>query len=176
MTETSFDLANARAYDRRTVGLDASALISEIPLDREDLMLSQSKSIRLRFVVSMCMVLAAGAVSMGTSCITSPKDKSKTGTSGSGTGTINGSIDSLGDNAAIPGATVTATDSSTGATYVATSGSNGSYTLSVPAGGGSILLSTLPANCTVPPVQGYTETNNGTLTFNITVDCPITLP
>jgi hypothetical protein len=137
-------------------------------------MLGQNKSIRLRFVVSMCMVLAAGAVSMGTSCITAPKGKN--GTSGSGDGTINGTVDSLGDNAAIPGATVTATDSATGATYVATTGTSGSYSLSVPSGGGSFVLSNLPSGCTVPAAQAYTINKGGTLTYNTTVDCPIELP
>jgi hypothetical protein len=136
-------------------------------------MLSQSKSIRLRFVVSMCMVLAAGAVSMGTSCITAPKGKGSTGGAG---GTITGTIDSLGDGAAIPGVTVTATDS-VGATYVATTAANGTYTItSVPKGTGTILLSTLPTGCTVPPAASYSESNGGTFTYNTTVDCPIQLP
>ena len=54
-------------------------------------MSSQSKAMRLRFVVTMCMVLAGGAVSMGTSCITAPKGKTAAGAS---TGTINGVVDS----------------------------------------------------------------------------------
>ena len=139
-------------------------------------MLSQSKSTRIRFVVTMCMVLAGGAVSMGTSCITGPK-KAGSGGSGTSTGTINGSVDSLGDNAAIPGATVTATDSASGATVVATTSSGGSFSLTnVPAGSGTLVLSTLPSGCTVPAATNYSLTKGGTLTYNIVVDCPIELP
>jgi hypothetical protein len=119
------------------------------------------------------MVLAAGAVSMGTSCITAPKGKSGAGAGG----TIKGVVDSLGDNAPIPGATVTATDSATGVTYVATTASNGSFTISaVPKGDGTVTLSTLPSGCTVPSAQTYSINNGGTLTYDITVDCPIQLP
>jgi hypothetical protein len=146
-------------------------------------MLSQSKSLRLRFVVSMCMVLAAGAVSMGTSCITAPKGKGGNGgnggTSGATGGTINGTVDSLGDNAPIgAGVTVTATDSASGVAYVATTSSTGTYSIAnVPKGDGTITLSTLPTGCTVPAAVNYTgETNGGTLSFNIIVNCPIQLP
>jgi hypothetical protein len=128
-------------------------------------MLSPSKSTRIRFVMTMCMVLAGGAVSMGTSCITGPK-KAGGGGSGTTTGTINGSVDSLGDNAAIPGATV-----------VATTSSGGSFSLTdVPAGSGTLVLSTLPTGCTVPAATNYSLNKGGTLTYNIVVDCPIQLP
>lgn len=145
-------------------------------------MLSQSKSLRLRFVVSMCMVLAAGAVSMGTSCITAPKGKGGTGgtgSSGATGGTINGTVDSLADNAPIgAGVTVTATDSASGVAYVGTTAANGTYSIAnVPKGDGTITLSTLPTGCTVPSTVNYTgEANGGTLTYNIIVDCPIQLP
>ncbi len=140
-------------------------------------MLSQSKAIRLRFVVTMCMVLAAGAVSMGTSCITAPKDK-KSGSSDT-TGTITGTVDSASDNASIgAGVTATATDSATGATYVATTASNGTYSIaSVPVGAGTLLLSNLPSGCTVPAAISYSLKNGGgTLTYNIGVVCETELP
>lgn len=140
-------------------------------------MLGQSKAMRVRFVVTMCMVLAGGAVSMGTSCITAPKGK---GTAGAGAGgTINGTVDSLGDNAPIgSGVTVTATDSATGSTFTGTTASNGTFSITgVPKGGGTLTLSTLPAGCTIPTATVYTgEANGGTLTYNIIVDCPIQLP
>jgi Carboxypeptidase regulatory-like domain len=131
-------------------------------------MLTQSKSIRLRFVVSMCMVLAAGAVSMGTSCITAPKK----GSTGGGTGgTINGSVDSLNDAAPIPGVTVTATDSATSATRNATTGSDGTFSITdVPAGNGTLTFTNLPVNC-IPPQQTYSIRNGGTLTYNQAVNC-----
>jgi hypothetical protein len=132
-------------------------------------MLSHSKSIRLRFVVSMCMVLAAGAVSMGTSCITAPKGK---GGSGSG-GTIKGTVDSLSDAAAIPGVTVTATDSATGAAESATTASDGSFTItSVPKGHGTLTFTTLPTGCLTPSLQTYAISNGGTLTYNTAINCP----
>jgi hypothetical protein len=140
-------------------------------------MLVGKGSARLKLVMTLCMVLAGGAVSMGTSCITAPK-KNGSGNSGSGTGTINGAVDSLGDGAPIgAGITVTATDSATGATFVGTTAANGTYSISdVPSGAGSLLLSNLPSGCTVPTVQTYNETSGGTLTYNIKVDCPIELP
>jgi|GEM_PF-4128814 hypothetical protein len=131
-------------------------------------MLSQSKSIRLRFVVSMCMVLAAGAVSMGTSCITSPKGKG----AGAG-GTINGTVDSASTGAPIgAGVTVTATDS-VGATYIGTTASNGTYSITgVPKGPGTLLLSNLPTGCPAPAALDYTVQNNGGMqTININVSC-----
>jgi Carboxypeptidase regulatory-like domain len=132
-------------------------------------MLRQSKSLRLRFVVSMCMVLAAGAVSMGTSCITAPKGKGSTG--GATGGTINGSVDSLNDAAPIPGVTVTATDSATAATFAATTGSDGTFSIThVVAGHGTLTFSNLPVNCT-PPQQTYAIQNGGTLTYNQAVNC-----
>lgn len=138
-------------------------------------MFSQSKAMRVRFVVTMCMVLAGGAVSMGTSCITAPKGKGGTGAGG----TINGTVDSLGDGAAIgSGVTVTATDSATGSTFVGTTAANGTFSITgVPKGGGTLTVSTVPSGCTAPSIQAYSgETNGGTLTYNITVDCPIELP
>jgi hypothetical protein len=123
------------------------------------------------------MVLAGGAVSMGTSCITAPKGKGSTG-AGAG-GTINGTVDSLGDNAPIgAGVTATATDSATGATFTATTASNGTFSITgVVKGSGSVLLSNLPSGCTVPAAQTYSSLNNGgTLTYTIIVDCPIQLP
>jgi hypothetical protein len=140
-------------------------------------MLSQSKAMRVRFVVTMCMVLAGGAVSMGTSCITAPKGKGGTG-AGAG-GTINGTVDSLADGAAIgAGVTVTATDSATGSTFVGTTAANGTFSITgVPKGGGVLTVTTVPSGCTAPSVQPYSgETNGGTLTYNISVDCPIQLP
>lgn len=128
-----------------------------------------SKSTRLKFVVTMCMVLAGGAVSMGTSCITSPK---KSG-SGSG-GTISGTVDSLATGDPIgAGVTVTATDSATGSTAVGTTASNGTYSISgVPIGSGTLTVSTLPSGCGVPPAIDYTVAHNGgSQTDNITVNC-----
>jgi hypothetical protein len=147
----------------------------------EDVMLVGKGSARLKLVMTLCMVLAGGAVSMGTSCITAPKKAGSGNTGGSssaGTGTINGTIDSLGDSAPIgAGVTVTATDSATGATFVGTTAANGTYSISdVPSGAGSLLLSNLPSGCTVPGVLTYNETSGGTLTYNTTVDCPIQIP
>lgn len=137
----------------------------------EDIMLSQNKSLRLRFVVSMCMVLAAGAVSMGTSCITAPKGKGSTG-AGAG-GTINGTVDSLSDAAPIPGVTVSAIDSATGATESATTATDGSFSISsVPKGNGTITFTTLPSGCQTPSRQTYSITNGGTLTYNTVINCP----
>ena len=137
-------------------------------------MLGQNKSTRLRFVVTMCMVLAGGAVSMGTSCITAPKGKGSTGSGG----TINGTIDSTSDNAPIgAGITVTATDSATAATFVATTASNGTYSITdVVKGSGTLVVSTLPTGCTVPATINYSVSNGGTLTYNIGVTCSTTLP
>jgi hypothetical protein len=176
MTETSFDLANARAQLSRTVGLDASVPISKTPpLYREDWMLSQSKATRIRFVVTLCMVLAGGAVSMGTSCITGPK-KAGSGSGGSKTGTINGTVDSSDADPIGSGITVTATDSASGATFVGTTGTNGAYSISdVVAGSGTLVVSGFPSGCTAPATINYTI-NGGTLTYNIGVPCSITLP
>ncbi len=136
-------------------------------------MLSQSKAIRLRFVVSMCMVLAAGAVSMGTSCITAPKGKSGAGAGG----TIKGTVDSTSDSGPISGATVTATDSASGSTFVATTGSDGSYSIaSVVKGSGTLVVSTLPSGCAVPATIDYSVSNGGTLTYAIGVTCSTQLP
>ena len=139
-------------------------------------MLGQNKSTRLRFVVTMCMVLAGGAVSMGTSCITSPKDKGSTG-AGAG-GTINGTVDSTSDSAPIgAGVTVTATDSATAATFVATTASNGTYSITgVVKGSGTLVVSNLPSGCTVPATIDYSINNGGTLTYNIGVTCSTELP
>jgi hypothetical protein len=137
-------------------------------------MLSPSKSIRLRFVVTMCMVLAGGAVSMGTSCITAPKGKGTAG--GATTGTINGTVDSS-NGGAVNGLTVTATDSATAATVVATTSSSGAYTLSdVPAGSGTLVVSGFASGCTAPTTINYALSKGGTLTYNIGVPCTTTLP
>jgi hypothetical protein len=133
-------------------------------------MLSQNKAMRVRFVVTMCMVLAGGAVSMGTSCITAPK---KAGTSGGAGGTINGTVDSLSDAAPIPGVTVSAIDSVSGATESATTASDGSFSISsVPKGNGTITFTTLPSGCQTPSLQTYSINNGGTLTYNTVINCP----
>src|ERR1700728_1192696 len=142
-------------------------------------MLGQNKSTRLRFVVTMCMVLAGGAVSMGTSCITSPKAKGSTGTGADTGGTISGTVDSASDNAPIgAGVTATATDSATGATFVATTAANGTYSIAgVVKGSGTLVLSNLPSGCTVPATINYEGLDNGgTLTYNILVTCSTQLP
>jgi hypothetical protein len=139
-------------------------------------MFSQSRSVRLRFVVTVGMVLAAGAASMGTSCITAPK-KNGGGGGGVTTGTINGTVDSSNTDPIGAGITVTATDSATGATVVGTTASNGSYSLTqVPAGSGTLVVSGFPSGCTAPATIDYSLSNNGTLTYNIGVPCSTTLP
>jgi hypothetical protein len=138
-------------------------------------MLIQSKATRIRFVVTLCMVLAGGAVSMGTSCITGPK-KAGSGSGGSKTGTINGTVDSSNADPIGSGITVTATDSASGATFVGTTGTNGAYSISdVVAGSGTLVVSGFPSGCTAPTTINYTI-NGGTLTYNIGVPCSITLP
>jgi uncharacterized protein YfaS (alpha-2-macroglobulin family) len=114
------------------------------------------------------MVLAAGAVSMGTSCITAPK-KSSTGGAG---GTIKGTVDSLSDAAPIPGVTVTATDSATGAVHSATTASDGTFSISdVPKGDGTLTFTNLPSGCQTPSLQTYSINNGGTLTYDTAVNC-----
>jgi hypothetical protein len=162
MTETSFDKANARPQLSRTVGLDASVPISKPPLYREDWMLSQSKSTRIRFVVTLGMVLAGGAVSMGTSCIkpaTGPK-----------AGNISGTVDT--NSAPVSGAVVTATITGSGATYTATTASDGSYEItSIADGAGTVTVTTFPSTCTTPTPSNYDLTGNGTQTFNFNLVC-----
>ena len=137
-------------------------------------MLSQSKATRIRFVVTLCMVLAGGAVSMGTSCITGPKKAGSGG--GSKTGTINGTVDSSNADPIGAGITVTATDSATGATFVGTTGSSGAYSITdVVAGSGTLVVSGFPSGCSAPATINYTITG-GTLTYNIGVPCTVTLP
>lgn len=134
-------------------------------------MLSQSKSARMRFVVTMGMVLAAGAVSMGTSCITAPKGK---GGSGVSTGTINGVVDSSNSHPIGAGLTVTATDGATAAQVTGTTAADGSYSLtSVPAGSGTLTVGPFgsASGCSAPAATDYTMTKGGTLTFNILVPC-----
>ena len=134
-------------------------------------MLSQSKSVCLRFVVTMCMVLAGGAVSMGTSCITAPKGK---GGSGVSTGTINGVVDSSNADPIGPGITVTATDGATAASVVGTTSADGSYSLTdVPAGSGTLTVGPFSSSsgCSAPAATNYTLTKGGTLTYNILVPC-----
>jgi len=139
-------------------------------------MLIQSKATRIRFVVTLCMVLAGGAVSMGTSCITGPK-KAGSGSGGSTTGTINGTVDSSNADPIGSGITVTATDSASGSTFVGTTGTNGAYSISdVPAGSGTLIVSGFPSGCTAPTTIDYALTKGGTLTYNIGVPCSITLP
>ncbi len=107
---------------------------------------------------------------MGTSCITAPKKGS--GSAGTG-GTINGTVDSLSDGDAIPGVTVTATDSASGATHSATTASDGTFSISnVPKGDGTLTFTNLPANCVTPSLQTYSISNGGTLTYNTAINCP----
>ena len=138
-------------------------------------MLSQSKATRIRFVVTLCMVLAGGAVSMGTSCITGPR---RPGAAvGSTTGTINGTVDSSNADPVGSGITVTATDSASGSTFVGTTGTNGAYSISdVPAGSGTLVVSGFPSGCSAPATIDYALTKGGTLTYNIGVPCSVTLP
>jgi Carboxypeptidase regulatory-like domain len=163
MTETSFDLGNARAHYRGTVGLDALSPTSEkLPPDREDLMLSHSKTTRLRFVVTMCMLLAGGAVSMGTSCIkpaTGPK-----------AGNIEGTVDT--NSAPVAGAVVTATITSSGATYTGTSAADGTYLISgIADGAGTVTVTTFPSTCAAGTASNYDLTGKGTQTFNFNLVC-----
>jgi Carboxypeptidase regulatory-like domain len=137
----------------------------------EDIMLSQSKAMRLRFVVTMCMVLAGGAVSMGTSCITAPKGKSGTGAT---TGTLNGTVDSSNADPIGAGIAVTATDGATAAQVVGTTAADGSYSLTdVPAGSGTLTVGPFSSasGCSAPAATNYTLTKGGTLTYNILVPC-----
>jgi hypothetical protein len=133
-------------------------------------MLSQSTTIRLRFVITMCMVLAGGAVSMGTSCITAPKGKP----SGASTGTINGVVDSSNADPYGAGLTVTATDGATGTQVIANTAADGSYSLTeVPAGSGKLTVGPFgsASGCSAPAATNYTMTKGGTLTENISVPC-----
>ncbi|MFI5250393.1 MAG: carboxypeptidase-like regulatory domain-containing protein, partial [Gemmatimonadales bacterium] len=134
-------------------------------------MSSQSKSMRLRFVVTMCMVLAGGAVSMGTSCITAPKGKTASGAS---TGTINGVVDSSNNSPIGAGLSVTATDGATGTQVTGNTAADGSYSLTdVPAGSGTLTVGPFgsASGCSAPAATNYTMTKGGTLTENIKVPC-----
>jgi hypothetical protein len=125
-------------------------------------MLSQNKSTRLRFVVTMCMVLAAGAVSMGTSCIkpaTGPKE-----------GNLTGTVDT--NSAPLAGAVVTATITSSGATYTGTTAADGTYLISgIADGAGTVTVTTFPSTCTAGTVANYDLTGKGTQTFNFNLVC-----
>jgi hypothetical protein len=136
------------------------------------MMSTESKTMRLRIVVTVCMVLAGGAVSMGTSCITAPKKTAP----GASTGTINGVIDSSSSGHPIgAGLNVTATDDGTGTQVNGTTAADGSYSLTeVPAGTGTITVGPFgsASGCLAPPATNYTMTRNGTLTENINVPCP----
>lgn len=134
-------------------------------------MSSQSKAMRLRFVVTMCMVLAGGAVSMGTSCITAPKGKTASGAS---TGTINGVVDSSNGGPIGAGLPVAATDGATGTRVTSNTAADGSYSLTdVPPGSGTLTVGPFgsASGCSAPAATNYTMTKGGILTENISVPC-----
>jgi hypothetical protein len=125
-------------------------------------MLGQNKSTRLRFVVTMCMVLAGGAVSMGTSCLkpaTGPK-----------AGNLKGTVDT--NSAPLAGAVVTATITSSGATYTGTSAADGTYLISgIADGAGTVTVTTFPSTCVAGNAANYDLTASGTQTFNFNLVC-----
>jgi hypothetical protein len=82
-------------------------------------------------------------------------------------GTITGRVISDEGNAPLNNVTLTASTGGTG-----TTNATGDYTISgVGAGAGTITFSGLPAGC-VAPATSYTMPSGGSLTVNVTVDCP----
>jgi hypothetical protein len=129
----------------------------------------QSKAMRLRFVVTMGMVLAAGAVSMGTSCVTAPKSKPS-----ASTGTINGVVDTSNGGPIGAGLNVTATDDATGTRISVNTAADGSFSLTqVPVGTGKLTVGPFGtgSGCSTPAATNYSMTKAGTLQEIISVTC-----
>ena len=125
-------------------------------------MLSHSKTTRLRFVVTMCMLLAGGAVSMGTSCIkpaTGPKFRQyhRHGRHQLGARRRRG-CDRDHDEF--------------GAEYTGTTGADGTYLISAIAdGAGTVTVTTAPSSCAAATPSDYDLTGRGTQTFNFNLVC-----